>query len=318
MTDAARPALLLTGPVMEEVVERQLAARFALVPLEKLDAATAPAVRAIATRGKARVDDALMARLPNLEIVANFGVGYDTVDAAAAAARKVIVTNTPDVLNEEVADLTLGLLLATVRQLPQADRFVRAGKWTKDAYPLGPTLRDRTVGILGMGRIGKAIARRLEAFGVPVVYHSRRPQADVAWRHYPDLLEMAREVDVLVAILPGGPATRHIVNAQVLAALGANGIFINVARGTVVDEQALLAALKSGAILAAGLDVFEDEPNVPEAFFALDNVVLLPHVGSSTVHTRTAMGQLVVDNILSWLDGKGPLTPVAETPWPRG
>ena len=195
---------------------------------------------------------------------------------------------------------------------------MRSGQWTKSAFPLGPTLRDRTVGILGMGRIGKAIAKRLEAFSVPVVYHSRRPQADVAYRHYPDLVEMARAVDVLVAILPGGPATRHIINAEVLAALGANGILINVARGTVVDEAALLSALKSGTILAAGLDVFEDEPNVPEAFFALDNAVLLPHVGSATHYTRAAMGQLVVDNILSFFDGKGPLTPVAETPWPRG
>lgn len=169
-----------------------------------------------------------------------------------------------------------------------------------------------------MGRIGKAIARRLDAFSVPVVYHSRRPQPDVAYRHYPDLVEMAQAVDVLVAILPGGPATRHIVNREVLEALGANGILINVARGTVVDEAALLAALQSRTILAAGLDVFEDEPNVPEAFFALDNVVLLPHVGSATHYTRAAMGQLVVDNILSFMDGNGPLTPVAETPWPRG
>ncbi len=318
MTDAARPALLLTGSVMEDVVERQLSGRFTLLPLDALDDTNAGAVQAIATRGKVKVDDALMARLPNLKIVGNFGVGYDTVDAAAAAKRGVIVTNTPDVLNEEVADLTLGLLLATVRQIPQGDRFVRAGQWTKRAYPLGPTLRDRTVGILGMGRIGKAIARRLEAFSVPVVYHSRRPQADVAYRHYPDLVEMARAVDVLVAILPGGPATRHIVNTEVLEALGANGIFINVARGTVVDEAALLAALQSRTILAAGLDVFEHEPSVPEAFFALDNAVLLPHVGSATHYTRAAMGQLVVDNILSFFDGKGPLTPVAETPWPRG
>ncbi|MEP9355635.1 2-hydroxyacid dehydrogenase [Xanthobacter sp. KR7-65] len=316
-TAAARPALLLTGPVMEDVVERQLAERFTLVPLEELGTADAGAVRAIATRGKVKVDDALMARLPHLEIVANFGVGYDTVDAAAAAARGVVVTNTPDVLNEEVADLTLGLLLATVRQIPQAERFVRAGQWIKGAFPLGPTLRDRTVGILGMGRIGKAIARRLEAFGVPVAYHSRRPQPDVAYRYYDSLVALARAVDVLVVIIPGGPATRRIVNGEVLEALGPNGILINVARGTVVDEPALLAALTSGTILAAGLDVFEDEPNVPEGFMGLDNVVLLPHVGSSTHFTRTAMGQLVVDNILSWLDGKGPLTPVAETPWPR-
>lgn len=298
MTDGARPAVLLTGPVMEDVVEHQLSARCTLVPIETLDASNAAGVRAIATRGKVRVDDALMARLPDLEIVANFGVGYDTVDAAAAARRGVMVTNTPDVLNEEVADLTLGLLLATVRDIVQADRFVRAGGWKAAAFPLGPTLRDRTVGILGMGRIGKAIARRLDAFSVPVVYHTRRPQPDVSYRYYPHLVDMARAVDVLVVIVPGGPATRHLVNAEVLAALGPDGIFINVARGTVVDEAALLAALKERTILAAGLDVFEDEPNVPEGFLALDNVVLLPHVGSSTRYTRGAMGQLVVDNIL--------------------
>ena len=317
MTDQARPAVLLTGPVMEEVVEHQLAARFDLLPLEALSDATAGAVCAIATRGKGRVDEALMARLPNLRIVANFGVGYDTVDAAAAARRGVIVSNTPDVLNEEVADLTLGLLLATVRQIPQADRFVRDGNWLKGAYPLGPTLRGRTVGIVGMGRIGKAIARRLEAFAVPVVYHSRRRQPDVDLPYFASLLDMAREVSVLVVIVPGGAATRHLVDAAVLAALGPDGILINVARGTVVDETALLEALKSRALLAAGLDVFEKEPHVPEAFFGLDNVVLLPHVGSSTHHTRTAMGQLVVDNLVSWFAGKGPVTPVAETPWPK-
>lgn len=315
-TQDARPALLLTSR-MDEGVERQLAARFDLVPYAERDVADPSRIRAIVTRGGARVDDALMARLPRLEIVGNFGVGYDTVDAAAAARRGVIVTNTPDVLNEEVADLTLGLLLATIRQIPQADRFVRAGAWARGAFPLGPTLRGRTVGILGMGRIGRAIAHRLDAFGVKIVYHTRRPQADVPYRHHATLLDMAGTADVLVVIVPGGAATRHLVNAEVLAALGPDGVLVNVARGSVVDETALLAALQTRTILAAGLDVFEHEPDVPEAFFGLDNVVLLPHVGSATHHTRGAMGQLVVDNILSWFDGGGPLTPVAETPWPR-
>lgn len=314
-TQHDRPAVLLTGP-MGDLVERQLAARFDLVQLGA-ERADARRIRAIATRGHRRVDDDLMARLPHLEIVSNFGVGYDTVDAAAAARRGVVVTNTPDVLNEEVADLTLGLLLATIRRLPQADRFVRAGAWTKGAFPLSPTLRGRTAGILGMGRIGRAIARRLEAFGVEVAYHTRRPQPDVRYRHHAALIDMARAVDVLVVIVPGGDQTRHLVNADVLAALGPDGVLVNVARGSVVDEAALLAALEAGTILAAGLDVFENEPHVPEAFFALDNVVLLPHLGSATHHTRGAMGQLVVDNILGWFDGRGPLTPVAETPWPR-
>lgn len=318
MSDAAHPALLLIGPIMENVVERQLATRFDLVAFEQLDAAHAKSIRAIATRGNLNVDDALLARLPSLEIVANFGVGYDTVDAAAAAARGVVVTNTPDVLNEEVADLTLGLLLATVREIPQADRFVRAGGWRTGMFPLGPTLRGRTVGLIGMGRIGQAIAKRLDAFSVPVVYHSRRGQPSMPYRHYGDLLAMARDVDVIIVIVPGGPSTRHMVNAAVLEALGPDGILVNVARGSVVDQEALLKALQERTILSAGLDVFADEPHVPEGFLALDNVVLLPHVGSATHHTRGAMGQLVVDNLISWFDGKGPVTPVAETPWPRG
>lgn len=320
MTEDSRPKLLLTGPIMDTVVERQLAEHAILLGLDDFEAAIAAhgaEIRGIATRGKHKVDEALMARLPKLEIIANFGVGYDTVDAAAAAARGILVSNTPDVLNEEVADLALGLLLATVRELPQADRFTRSGAWKTGAFPLGATLRDRTVGIVGMGRIGKAIAKRLDAFGVPVVYHTRRAQPDVGYTHYPELIAMARDVDTMILILPGGPATRGLINAEVLAALGPNGILINVARGTVVDEPALVEALANKTILAAGLDVFVDEPHVPEALFALENVVLLPHVGSATHFTRTAMGQLVVDNLLSWFDGKGPVTPVAETPWPR-
>lgn len=320
MTSAPRPFLLTTGSVMDHVVERQLAEHFTLVggmDVEGAIAAHGPEIRAIATRGRLKVDEAMMALLPKLEIVSNFGVGYDTVDASAAAKRGVVVTNTPEVLNEEVADLTLGLLLATVREIPQADRFLREGKWLNGAYPLGLTLRERKVGIVGMGRIGKAIARRIEAFGLPISYYTRTPQADLPYRHYGDLVAMAADVDTLILILPGGPSTKHLINAQVLEALGPDGILINVARGTVVDEQALIAALKAGTIRAAGLDVFEDEPRVPAELIAMQNVVLLPHVGSSTHYTRTAMGQLVVDNILSWFGGKGPITPVAETPWPK-
>lgn len=316
----ALPLLLVTGPVMPAVVEQQLRERFLLVGAEDFETAVeqhGAEVRGILTRGARAVSDALMARLPKLEIVSNFGVGYDTVDAAAAGRRGVMVTNTPDVLNEEVADLTLGLLLATVREIPQADRFLRAGRWKASPYPLGTTLRTRSVGLVGMGRIGQAIARRLEAFGAPVSYHSRNPASGVSYRHYPDLLALARDVDTLILILPGGPSTRGLIGRDVLAALGPNGILINVARGTVVDEPALVEALVNRTILAAGLDVFANEPEVPEALLALDNVVLLPHVGSSTQHTRGAMGQLVVDNVLGWFAGTGPLTPVAETPWPR-
>lgn len=263
-----------------------------------------------------KVDGAFLTRFPKLEQISSFGVGYDHVDAKWAGAHGIVVTNTPDVLNEEVADTALGLLLCTVREFPQADRYVRAGKWPKAQYPLTKaTLRDRTVGMVGMGRIGKAIARRLEAFGVPVVYHSRNPQ-DVTYKYYPKLLDMARDVDTLMVIVPGGPATQNLINADVLKALGPRGIVINMARGSVVDEPALIEALKSRTIYSAGLDVFAKEPEVPNELLEMDHIVLFPHLGSSTEVTRAAMDQLLVDNILAWAAGKPPLTPVPETPYP--
>ncbi len=263
-----------------------------------------------------KVDGGFMARFPKLEQISSFGVGYDHIDAKWAGAHGIVVTNTPDVLNEDVADTALGLLLCTVREFPQGDRYVRAGKWPQAQYPLAKaTLRDRTVGMVGMGRIGKAIARRLEAFGVPVVYHSRNPQ-DVAYKYYPKLIDMARDVDTLMIIVPGGPATQNLINAEVLKALGPRGIVINMARGSVIDEPALIEALKSKTIYSAGLDVFAKEPEVPKELLEMDNIVLLPHLGSSTEVTRAAMDQLLVDNILAWLAGKPPLTPVPETPYP--
>ena len=244
-----------------------------------------------------------------------FGVGYDHVDAAYARDHNIMVTNTPDVLTEEVADIAMGLLIATLREFVKADRYLRSGLWTTQQFPLSVgSLRDRKVGMVGMGRIGQAIARRLEASRVPVVYHSRKPAAGVSYKHYPDLIEMAKAVDTLVVIVPGGASTAKMINADVMKALGPRGVIINVARGTVVDEQALIAALKSGTILAAGLDVFEKEPNVPDELKAMQNVVLLPHIGSASVVTRNAMDQLVVDNLKAWFAGKPPLTPVAETP----
>jgi lactate dehydrogenase-like 2-hydroxyacid dehydrogenase len=262
------------------------------------------------------VNEALYARLSNLEIIASFGVGYDHIDAAAAAQRGIVVTNTPDVLTEEVADTAVGLLICTVRELPQAERYLRAGKWSKANYPLSrATLRNRTIGLVGMGRIGQAIARRLEAFDVSIVYHTRQPRADLPYQHYPQLIDMAKEVDTLVVIVPGGAATRNMIDAGVLEALGADGILINVARGSVVDEAALIEALKQRKILAAGLDVFVNEPDVPAELLALDNVVLLPHLGSASVYTREKMDQLLVDNLLAWSRGEAPLTPVPETPW---
>ncbi len=270
-------------------------------------------VRGIAVSGgHTRIDAAFVELFPRLEIVASFGVGYDHIDAATLAARGIVVTHTPDVLTGEVADLALGLLIATVRQLPQVDRYLRAGKWLDRPYPLTATLRGRKIGILGLGRIGKAIARRLEACDLEIEYHGRKPQPDVTYRYHPTLLGLAQSCDVLMVVASGGAETRHMVDKDVLEALGPDGIVINVGRGTVIDEAALIAALRDKKILSAGLDVFEDEPRVPAELIAMDHVVLLPHVGSASVHTRNAMGQLVVDNLVSWFSGKGALTPVPE------
>jgi lactate dehydrogenase-like 2-hydroxyacid dehydrogenase len=306
------------------LIEEQLSSRLALHRLwlepnpDLWLAEWAPRIRAIAMVGAhTPLDEVHMRRYPNLEIISSFGVGYDNIDAKAAGRLGVIVTNTPGVLDDEVADTALGLMIMTVRELPQAERYLRAGLWSaKGAFPLSPSLRGRTVGILGLGRIGKAIARRVSAFGVDVVYHGRKPQPDVAYRYYPSLVEMAKAADILIVVAPGGPATRHIINAQVLEALGPEGVLINIARGSLVDEKALIEALRSGKILAAGLDVFDDEPNVPKELIELDNTVLLPHVGSASVKTRRAMAECVVLNLFAWADRKPPLTPVPETPWP--
>jgi lactate dehydrogenase-like 2-hydroxyacid dehydrogenase len=313
--------LLIYGPV-RPILEKGFPDKFNLhmaetrADLEKLPADVLSRIRGIAvTYHTVKTDAAIMALLPKLEIVASFGVGYDHVAAAHAGQNGIVVTNTPDVLTEEVADIALGLLIATLREFITADRFVRSGEWTKQNYPLSKgSLRDRKVGMVGMGRIGQAIARRLDASLVPVVYHSRKPAEGVAYQHYPDLIEMAKAVDTLIVIVPGGAGTNKIVNAEVLKALGPRGVVVNVARGSVVDEQALIAALKSGGILAAGLDVFEKEPSVPAELTSLENVVVLPHIGSASIVTRNAMDQLVVDNLKDWFDGKPPRTPVPETP----
>jgi lactate dehydrogenase-like 2-hydroxyacid dehydrogenase len=274
-------------------------------------------VRGIARGGHFPIDKPFMDLLPKLEIVANFGVGYDGIDLKTCAARGIVVTNTPDVLTEEVADTALGLLLMTVRELSAAEHHLHAGKWVKEGpYPLTrATMRDRTAGIAGLGRIGIAIARRLEAMQVPVVYHNRHKRDDVAYRYYADLAAMAKDVDTLIVVLPGGDGTAKLVNADVLKALGPRGILVNIGRGSAVDEKALIAALRNGTIMAAGLDVFADEPNVPAELMALPNAVLLPHVGSASVYTRDAMGKLCADNLVSWFSSGRPLTPVPETPW---
>ncbi len=268
---------------------------------------------AVATSGSSGINAEEIRALPKLKIVSCFGVGYDGVDTTAAKAAGVKVTNTPDVLNECVADTSMMLVLSTVRRAIFNDKFVREGKWLKGNAPLTDKVWGETLGIVGLGRIGKAIAKRAEGFGMKVVYQGRTRQAGVPYEYFADLKEMAKAVRVLLLILPGGKATANLVNADVLAALGKKGYLINVSRGSNVDEPALLKALQDGTIAGAGLDVFADEPRMTEEFFKLDNVVLQPHVGSGTVFTRTAMGQLVVDNLDAWFAGKPLLTEVPET-----
>ena len=320
---ADRAEVLLIG-VPKKLIVNELKANFTLHVLPKDDTAgsmlaeVGPRVRAAAVTGAPdRMMGDVMARCPKLEVVSSFGVGYDNIDLKYAVEHGIVVCNTPEVLTEEVADTALGLLLCTVREFPQAERFLRAGKWNQAQYPLSKTtLRNRTVGMVGLGRIGKAIARRLEGFGVPVTYHSRKPAADVSYRYYPKLIDMARDVDTLMLITPGGPETKHLVNAEVLNALGPNGIVINMSRGTVVDDAALIKALQERKIHSAGLDVFLNEPEVPKEYLEMDHIVLFPHLGSATVYTRQKMEQLVVDNLLAWGAGKPLMTPVPETPWP--
>lgn len=314
-----RPVVLMPGP-MNDTATTGCEQRYTVLRLWESDdpdgllGQRGHDVAAVATVGHRRVDAELMDLLPNLQIVANFGVGYDTVDAGEAARRGVVVTNTPGVLDDEVADTALGLLLMTVRELSQAERYLRAGRWPEQPYPLTPaTLRGRTLGVVGLGRIGSAIATRAVAFGMSVAYHARGERQNVPYRFYPKLLDMARDVDTLLVATPGGPGTRHLVGTDVLEALGPDGVLVNVARGSVVDEQALVAALRSGTILAAGLDVYENEPHVPDALLRVHNTVLLPHVGSASVATRRAMGELVVANLDAWFSRREPLTPVPES-----
>jgi len=320
---ADRPDILLIGMAKPTIVGgiEPFATLHKLVEAKDPEAFIndiAPRIRGIAIAYTAnKLDGAFMSRFPKLEIVSSFGVGYDHVDAKWAGEHGIVVTNTPDVLNEEVADTAIGLLLSTIREFPQADRYLRAGKWLQQGYPLSKaTLRERTVGIVGMGRIGKAIARRLEAFGVGIAYHSRNPQPDVSYKYYPKLLDMAHDVDTLMVIVPGGAATKNLINADVLKALGPNGILINMARGSVVDEPALIKALQDRTIMSAGLDVFVNEPHVPQELIEMEHIVLFPHLGSASAATRRAMDLLVVDNLKAWFSGKPPLTPVPETPYP--
>lgn len=253
----------------------------------------------------------LMDALPNAKVIAHHGVGYDGVDVAAATERGIKVSNTPDVLSDEVADFAVALMLATCRRIPQGDRYVRKGRWEREGdMAFTQRVWGRKVGILGLGRIGQEIADRCAAFKMDIRYHTRS-RRDVPYTYSSSLTEMAREVDILIAIVPGGAATKHLVNREVLDALGPTGVLINVARGSVVDEEALIAALQDGRLGAAGLDVFAEEPKVPQALKDMTgNVVLQPHQASATHETRLAMGRLVMDNLKAGIAGQPLLTPV--------
>lgn len=269
----------------------------------------APKIGVVASSGGA--SRALIEALPNLKLVAHFGVGYDPVDVVACKERDVRVTNTPDVLSDAVAEMTLGLMLALERRIPHGDAHVREGKWESGGYGLTGELTGKTAGIMGLGRIGKEIARRLQVMKMQVVYNGRTEQKHEPYPYYADLQEMAAASDWLVVVVPGTAQTKRAVNLDVLKALGPQGALLNIGRGTVVDEAALIACLQDGSLGGAALDVFEDEPRVPQALRDMENVVLQPHQGSATHKTRWAMGDLVVRNIKAHFAGEPLITPVA-------
>ena len=305
--------VLMTQPLLQSCVDG-LEERFRVHRLYEQKDRTAflqahgENIRALAGHA---ADAKLMDALPNLEIIANFGVGYDNIDTDAAKARNIRVTNTPDVLNDAMGEITIGLMISLARKIPQAERYLRAGKWAKEGvFGLQSELNGKTVGIVGLGSVGKEIATRCQAMKMRVVYHGRNRQRNVPYVYYDNLKEMARDVDWLVVIVPGGEGTKNLVDRDVLMALGPNGMLVNVARGSVVDEPVLIEMLQQNRIGGAALDVFADEPNVPEALIELDNVVLSPHQGSATHQTRYEMGALVVANLEAHFAGNPLLTPV--------
>jgi len=301
--------ILQLVPLRPEV-QKELAARYRLHGKADFDK-VAGIVRGCVTNGHSGPPPEMIDRMPKLEIIASASVGYDGIPVEYARSKGIPVTNTPEVLNDDVADLAIALMIMTARKLVVTDRYVRSGRWPKEGeYPLANRASGKRVGILGMGRIGKEIGKRAAAMNNTVAYHSRTPVADVSYKHYPDLVELAKNSDFLIVIIPSTPQTQKIVNKAVIEALGPTGIFINVARGAVVDEDALVEALKSGKLGGAGLDVFVNEPQVPEVLFGMDNVVLQPHVGSATHETRRAMSQLVLDNLDAKFAGKSLLTEI--------
>ena len=266
-------------------------------------------IDAIAVMGPTPVSSEIINILPNLKIIGNFGVGFDNIDVKKATEVNIIVTNTPNVLNDEVADTTVALILSVYRKIIEANKFLLSKSWLKSEFPLSKKFSGTKFGILGLGRIGKAIARRIEAFNCEISYHSRNIK-DVEYKYFSNLENLAEHVDTLCVITPGGEETKHLVNENVLNKLGKNGVLINVGRGSVVDQNAMINALKNNVISGAGLDVFENEPNVPEDLMHLNNVVLLPHVGSATIETRYEMGKMVYDNIVAFFKKEKLLSPV--------
>ena len=307
-----RPVLLQALPMLPSL-ERQLAENYVVHKLppagperDAFLAARGGEFDGLVTSAAGGADGALIGALTKLRVISSFGVGLDRLDVAAAAKRGIPVGYTPDVLNDCVADMAFALLLAVARRVPEGDRFVRAGHWTGQppAFPLGRQVSHARLGIVGLGRIGRTIARRATGFDMEVRYHGRKPVDGVVWTYEPKLHDLARWADFLVVITAGGPETKHLVDASVLDALGPDGYLVNVARGSVVDEAALVQALQQRRIAGAGLDVFEREPHVPEALFALDNVVMMPHVASATAQTRQAMAQRVLDNLAAFFAGE--------------
>jgi hydroxypyruvate reductase len=313
--DSVKPDLLLIGPLVPDTMAQLDAAytvhRYDLAAdKDALVARLAPHLRAICTRGDYPLPGALIERFPNVKLIASSGAGYDGVDIATARRLGMAVTNTPGAVSECVADMAWFLIIATVRRLLVNDRHVRALGWLRGPMPLTDKVQGERLGIVGLGRIGKAVARRGEAFNMDISYHGRHRQPEVGYRYFESLVELARHVKILVCAIPGRAETRGVISREVIDALGPSGYFINVSRGTTVDEPYLVDALVNGRLGGAGLDVFADEPRVPEALFALDNVVLQPHAGSGTIPTRNAMGQIVVDNLAAFFAGKPLLTPV--------
>lgn len=311
-------SLLAMAPILPQQME-ELEHHFSVIKLWKeIDPedtlhARSKEVRAIlSTYNGPKISKRLMSALPNLEIVCQYGVGVNNIDLAEAERRNIAVTYTPDVLTDDVADTAMGLVLSVMRRLCEADMFVRVGQWTQNssAFPLGSSLTRKTMGIVGLGRIGRAIARRAEAFGMEIIYFGRKKKNDVPYTYFDDLAEMAAKCDVLMLSCVGGEETNQLINEEILNVLGAKGVLINIARGSVVDEAALIEALVTKQIAAAGLDVYAKEPYVPEELLKMDNVVLLPHIASATSETRAVMGELVIENLLAHFDGRALISPV--------